>query len=420
MPGCPQCGKAVAAQTPERIVERILADHDGAKAILLAPIVRDRKGEYRKELNALLRDGFVRARIDGEVVELKADMRLHRYKRHTIEAVMDRLVVKEGVRGRLAEGVERALDKGAGFMNLLLDDTVVSFSRFLHCVACGVDLPELEPRLFSFNSPRGACPDCLGLGERRAIDPRKVVADPEKSISDGALAVMTRTKYLTYTSVRVEELASLVPVDVPWKDLSEEQRQLVLHGAAGATVDRARSWSGKHGEVSMRDRVRYKGIVPALEEAWKERKSKGAERFVGEMRCPTCEGRRLQPVALAVKFRGRSLDVIAGMTVDEADAFFAGVELEGSEELVGREILKELRSFSNPTPASRGSCARASGSCPRSASAISPSTARRRRSPAARPSASASPRRWARASRASPTCWTSRASACTRGTTGSS
>ncbi|MHC4576526.1 MAG: excinuclease ABC subunit UvrA, partial [Planctomycetota bacterium] len=244
-PGCPECGRPVSAQTPERIVERLLEDFAGARAILLAPIVRDRKGEYRKELDGLLRDGFVRARIDGEIVQLTPGLRLERYRRHTIEAVMDRLVVKPEARGRIADGVERALEKGGGFMNLLVGEQVHAFSRYLHCLACRVDLPELEPRLFSFNSPRGACPACGGLGRRRAVDVRKVVVEPTKTIREGALGVMTRTRYLTYTRVRVDELADLVPVDRPWRELSEEQQRLVLYGAPGARVRRSRSWSGR-------------------------------------------------------------------------------------------------------------------------------------------------------------------------------
>ncbi len=343
-PGCPKCGKAVAAQTPERIVERILAEHPGGKAVLLAPIVRDRKGEYRKELDALLRDGFVRARVDGEIVELKAGMRLERYKRHTIEAVMDRLVVKEGARGRIAEAVERALDKGAGFMNLLVDDQYRSFSRFLHCVACGIDLPELEPRLFSFNSPRGACETCGGLGVTRAIDPRKVVVDESLSIEDGALGVMTRTKmkHLTFAGVRVDELADLVPVDVPWRKLSQAQRDLVMHGANGAFVKRWRKWAGKDYAIDMSDRLEYKGILPSMEVAW-QRGAKTVERFVSELPCSDCKGRRLKPVALAVKFRARAIDEVTGLPVDDALALFEGTKLEGSDALVGREILKELR-----------------------------------------------------------------------------
>ncbi|HEX5137367.1 MAG TPA: excinuclease ABC subunit UvrA, partial [Planctomycetota bacterium] len=345
-PGCPKCGKAVAAQTPERIVERILADHEGKKAVLLAPIVRDRKGEYRKELDALLRDGFVRARIDGEIVELKSGMRLARYKRHTIEAVMDRVVAGEGARGRVTEAVERALDKGEGFMTLVVDGQDRTFSRFLHCVDCGIDLPELEPRLFSFNSPRGACETCGGLGVTRAIDPRKIVVDASLSIGDGALGVMTKTKmkHLTFAGVRVDELADLVPVDVPWKELSQAQRDLVMHGGNGAFVKRRRKWAGKSYEIAVSDRIAYKGILPSMELAWRERHAKTVERFVSELPCPDCKGRRLKPVALAVKFRDRAIDEVTGLAVDDALALFEGAKLEGSEALVGREIVKELRS----------------------------------------------------------------------------
>ncbi|MHC4959045.1 MAG: excinuclease ABC subunit UvrA [Planctomycetota bacterium] len=341
-PGCPECGNPVHAQTPERIVERILADFEGQRAILLSPLVRDRKGEYRKELNALLRDGFVRARIDGEIVELTQDMRLHRYKRHTIEAVMDRLVVKASARSRVAEGVERALEKGDGFMHVLVEDQVLAYSRHLHCIDCGIDLPELDPRLFSFNSPRGACPDCLGLGLRRSIDTRKLIPDDTLSITDGALAIMTKTRKLPYVSITVDELGGLVPIDKPWKSLSKKQREIVLYGAKGAQIRRKRAWTGKRGEFAMSDTVKYRGLVPAMEEAFSVRKAKVVQRFLSDLKCRTCEGRRLGPAALAVKFLDRSIDEVVELSVDAAAAFLAGVTLEGSDQLVGHEILKEL------------------------------------------------------------------------------
>ncbi len=346
-PGCPECGEAVTAQTPEQIVTRILRDHAQEKAILLAPLIQDRKGEYKKELNDLIRDGFSRARIDGKVVELAQDMRLHRYKRHTIEVVMDRIVVKESARSRLADGVERALDRGDGFMTVLWGDgSETSFSRWLHCLACGIDLPELDPRLFSFNSPRGACPDCAGLGRCRSIDVRKLVADPTVSIREGALALTTKTKaqYITYTAVKVAELGDLVPVDTPWNKLSDAQRELVLYGARGAKVRRRRRWKSETYDIAMKDTVKWRGIVPSVERAWRERGAKVAERFVSELLCETCDGRRLKPVALAVRFWERGIDEVVRFSVEEALAFFASRELEGGAALVGTEILKELHS----------------------------------------------------------------------------
>ncbi len=343
-PGCPKCGRPVAAQSSERIVARILDEYAGRKAVLLAPMVRDRKGEYRKEIEDLLRDGFLRARIDGEIVELKPRMRLARYERHTIEIVMDRLVVKEEARGRIAEGVERALDRGGGFVHLLVDAEFRAFSRHLHCVDCGVDLPELEPRLFSFNSPRGACPECSGLGTTRTVDAKKLVADPSKSIRDGALAVLTKGGHLTYAAVRVDELAELVPVDRPWNRLTDAQRTLVLHGAEGAQVSRRRTWSSKRFELSLADRVAYPGILPRMEQAWRERASKGVERFLSELPCAACAGRRLKPDALAVRFRGHAIDGVVARSVAEARALFADVELEGNDLRIGREILKEILS----------------------------------------------------------------------------
>ncbi|MCK6461793.1 MAG: excinuclease ABC subunit UvrA, partial [Planctomycetes bacterium] len=215
----------------------------------------------------------------------------------------------------------------------------------LHCVGCGIDLPELEPRLFSFNSPRGACETCGGLGATRAIDPKKVVVDASLSIEEGALGVMTRTrmKHLTFAGVRVDELADLVPVDVPWKELSQAQRDLVLNGANGAFVRRRRKWEGKDYAIDMSDRVEYKGILPSMEVAWRKG-AKTVGRFLSEMPCPDCKGRRLKPVALAVRFRDRAIDGVTALPVDDALALFEGVKLEGSEALVGKEIVKELRS----------------------------------------------------------------------------
>ncbi|MHC4224790.1 MAG: excinuclease ABC subunit UvrA, partial [Planctomycetota bacterium] len=249
---------------------------------------------------------------------------------------------KAAARSRIADGVERSLEKGDGFMHLLVGDRVLSYSRHLHCLECRIDIPELEPRFFSFNSPRGACPDCGGLGTQRAIDVRKLIADPGKSLLEGAIGITTKTGYLTYTTIRVEELADLVPVDKPWKKLTEKQREFVLYGNGGASVRRRRKWSGKHGEIKYSDKVAYRGVVPAMEEAWLVKKAKVVQRFLSDLPCRTCEGRRLRPEALAVRFSGRSIDEVTSLAVEEASAFLSGVELKGRDALVGKEIFKEL------------------------------------------------------------------------------
>ncbi len=349
-PHCVQCGKELRAQTADQIVDSVLKEFPGERCLVLAPVVRDRKGHYRKELDSYRQKGFVRARVDGVVRRLDEKIELHRYRRHTIELVIDRLVLQEDRRHRLAEAVEAALKLSDGQMSVLVGTELHrEFSSSLSCTACGIGLPELEPRLFSFNSPHGACPECNGLGQLRRIDPDKVI-DPSLSIRGGALRVMTKTGYLPYVKLNASALESLakqldIDLDLPWKKLAKSKRDRLLHGSNKKVRIRFQHES-KSGRMSVKgfDHRAIPGILAAMTQAWERSHPRHLEKFLSELTCEECEGGRLRAEARAVTFRGAPISEFAEETIEESARFFDELELGEQEHLIGEGILRELRS----------------------------------------------------------------------------
>ena len=349
-PHCPQCSRELSSLTSDQMVRQLLEQNRGSRCLILAPVVRDRKGHYRKELEGWRRKGFVRARIDGEVRRLDESIELGRYHRHTIELVLDRLILEPDRRGRLAEAIEGALKLTDGTVTALLDDKEVrEFSSQLGCPQCGTSLPELEPRLFSFNSPHGACPDCNGLGLLRRVDPAKVVPDPSLSIRDGALRIMTKTGYVPYVRWGQATLRGIAKklrfrLDQPWKSLTRAQQKALLYGTKEAVRLKFEHQSAS-GRVTVRgeDNRPLPGLIHAMENTWRENHPRHLEKFLSELVCKTCEGRRLRPEALAVTFRDYRLSDFAGWTVEQAAEFFAELNLAKSELQIGRGILREVR-----------------------------------------------------------------------------
>ncbi|MBL8842440.1 MAG: excinuclease ABC subunit UvrA [Planctomycetes bacterium] len=354
-PHCVGCGRVLQAQTADQMADTLLRDHPGARCLVLAPVVRGRKGHYRTELEQWRRKGFVRARIDGELKRLDEPLTLARYETHTIELVTDRIVLDAEKRGRVAEALEGALRLCDGQASAWIErdggkGQLVEFSGKLACPGCGLGLPEMEPRLFSFNSPHGACPECNGLGRSMRVDPKKVIPDAGKSIEGGALAIMTKTGYLPYLKLRMSALAQLgkklgFRLDQPWRSLPEAAKRALLHGTDEAIRLKFEYQSATSGfTVKGEDHRALPGILPAMEETWRTSHPKHLEKFLTEMSCRGCAGARLRKEALAVTFREQPITHYAALTVDAAVAFFASdALLEKRDELVGAAILRELR-----------------------------------------------------------------------------
>jgi len=349
-PHCPECGAIVSGQDVDGIVDAILTAHQDQRVVLCAPVVRDRKGEYRKDLEGWRLKGFTRAWIDGTERRLDEEIELERNKRHTIELVVDRLKPSAPRRARLAEAVENAATLSDGF--LVLRDAAGerrTFSTANTCPQGHGDFPELEPRLFSFNSPHGACPECEGLGRSSQPDEDKVVADPDKSIRDGALKIMDRTGYLGYVRLGPRSLDKLaktfdIDLDKPWKKLPKRARRIMMHGSGDREVTLEWSWKSSDGgrTVRGRDTKPFEGILFALRRAQGGHMRRAAERFFSFTTCPDCEGRRLNDAARSVTFRGLPISALTELSLLEAAAFFGSLELDERETLIGRQIVKEI------------------------------------------------------------------------------
>ena len=342
---CHQCGKEIASQTVEQMVDRILAWPEKTRLLLLAPIVRGRKGEYRKELKQLQADGFVRVRIDGEIYELAETPELDKKKQHTIEVVVDRLVLKEEVRTRLADSLETALRLAEGLVRVeVVGGESLVFSQQHACVDCGISYPEITPRMFSFNNPFGACPDCAGLGTRMYFDPEQVVPNPALSLREGAIAPWeSRTGF--YYQQLLEALADHYGFDInlPFAQLPEKLQTVLLRGSGKEEV---RFFFDQGGRRHFYHKV-FEGVVPNLERRYHETDSENVrenlERFMNVMPCPTCEGARLKKESLFVRIGGRSIREVTALSIVEAERYFSELELTAKEQEIARRILKEIR-----------------------------------------------------------------------------
>ncbi|HET8759481.1 MAG TPA: excinuclease ABC subunit UvrA, partial [Nitrospiria bacterium] len=344
-PTCHRCGRVIAAQTVSQMVDTVMALREGAKIQVLAPIARGRKGEYKKELAQMVRKGFVRARVDGGWVQIEDVVELDKKRPHTIEIVVDRLAVKPGIERRLADSLEAALPLGNGSAIVNADGTTDHlFSERLACVDCGVSSPEIEPRLFSFNSPHGACPSCDGLGVTRVFDLARVVPDPSRSLREGAIRPWERR-----TSGYYEELLEAVArhygfsVRTPFGELPPAHRQVVLYGSGEETVE---CWFEKSGRRQTYQRP-FEGVIPNLDRRYRETTSPVLraefEQYMSEQPCPACRGARLKPESLAVKVGGLSIAEVTRLSIRGADRFIRDLRLGEQAALIAQRILKELR-----------------------------------------------------------------------------
>jgi len=357
---CPDCKLPIRSQTPEEIVQQILRDFAGRNVILLAPLVRDRKGSHRALLEDLRRRGFVRARVDGRIARVEDVEELARYERHTIEAVVDRLKPDPHSPGRLREALESALGLAQGEVIVSPSDAKGDdkggpgedrgFSTARTCPGCGAETPPLEPRLFSFNSPHGACPECEGLGVRLSASRSAVVRDPTLSIRKGALAVTVASgKGLLFPHVdfdfleRVAE-ANGFDLDTPWKDLSRAAKKVVLEGTGGNRYEDEASWNGKRYQGTARWMRRFRGVLAAVEKgALGGAHKKQAQRLLARALCSACEGSRLRPAANAVLLGGANFAELTHAPVGELEPKLSALALTPREARIARDLLAEIR-----------------------------------------------------------------------------
>ncbi|MCO6007946.1 excinuclease ABC subunit UvrA [Actinoallomurus purpureus] len=350
-PHCPICGRPISKQTPQQIVDRVLEFDEGTRFQVLAPVIRGRKGEYAELFREMQTKGFSRARVDGNLVRLDEAPKLKKYEKHDIEVVVDRLSVKEGARRRLADSIETALGLTGGtvildFVDLPEDDEQRErmFSEHLYCPYDDLSFDELEPRSFSFNSPYGACPDCTGLGTRMEVDPELLVPDPEKTLGEGAISPWSNGHISDYFLRLLGALGDAMgfDLDTPWEKLPAKARKAILQGHDTQVHV---SYRNRYGRLRSYYTT-YEGVIPYIQRRHSEAESDSSrERFEGYMReipCPSCEGKRLKPVVLAVTVNDRSIADVAAMPIGECAKFLLNMELSEREKHIAEAVLKEI------------------------------------------------------------------------------
>lgn len=345
-PFCPNCSIPISQQTVEQMVDSILQLPGGTKIQVLAPIIRGRKGEHVKVLEGLIKDGYVRVRVDGEVRLLEEEILLEKNKKHTIEVVIDRLVVRDTLETRLADSLETALklSEGMVFINLLDEERDIVFSQNFACNECGFSFEELSPRMFSFNNPYGACPECSGLGYHRQPDPDLIMPDPGRSVSQGGIAIWSKSNDSYYANLlREVATAKGIDLDKPVGQLSAQERDILLYGTDGAY---SVTYSPNRKVAPRTYNARYRGAVNWLKLRYRETSSDDVreymEQFMSDRPCPTCMGRRLKPESLAVLVGENNIAQVTALSVGSAREFFNNLELTPREQMIARLILREI------------------------------------------------------------------------------
>ena len=343
---CINCGRQITRQTVEQIVDSVLSFEEGTKMMVLAPLIRGRKGEHREVIENARKEGYVRLRIDGEIVESDSDISLDKNKKHTVEAVVDRLTVKKRSTRRLADSIETALKTSGGIVLINIDDKDMLFSEQSACLHCNISYDELSPRMFSFNSPYGACQTCGGLGQKMEIDPGLVVPDRSRSISQGAIRpwgadMANWYKYMVRGVARHYDFK----LTTPFEKLSSKIQNILLHGSGKEKMEFEYEHSNGRGSGKYHDR--FEGVVPHLERRYRQTDSSGIrqwiENFMSISPCPDCKGSRLKPEALAVIIDRETIDSVTEMTVKKARNYFENIKLSRKQELIARQILKEIK-----------------------------------------------------------------------------
>ncbi len=344
-PHCPKCGKPITQQSLDQMLDQILKLPERTKIYITAQVVRGKKGEHRNTLAAIRRDGYVRVRIDGELYDINDDIKLDKNKKHTIEVVVDRLAIRDDIRDRLADSVESALKIGGGVVYVdVIDGETLMFSQNFACVDCGISLPEIAPRMFSFNSPFGACPSCSGLGSNKKFDESLVVPDPDKSIADGAFAPLSKN----LASYAMCQIGAMLykhgeKLETPWNKLPEKLRYSLLYGSK-EMVDF--EYENMFGEVRTHH-VYFEGVMNILQRRYKETTSdemrESYEQYMTETPCPACNGSRLKPETLAVTIGGMNIHQVTSLSVSDSLDFFDKLNLSDREKKIAAQVLKEIK-----------------------------------------------------------------------------
>lgn len=349
IPHCPNCGKEIKKQTVDQMVDQIMKLPERTRIQLLAPVVRGRKGEHQKLFERAKRSGYVRVQVDGNTYELTEEIKLDKNKKHNIEIVVDRLVVKEGIEKRLTDSIENVLELSNGLLMVdIIDGETMQFSQSFSCPDCGISIDEIEPRSFSFNNPFGACPECFGLGYKMEFDEELMIPDKRLSLAEGAIQVMgwqssTDKKSFTYAILKALSEEYGFSLDTPYKELPAEVRNMLIHGTNGRSVKVY--YKGQRGE-GVYD-IAFEGLIKNVERRYRETGSdtmkQQYEEFMRITPCKSCGGQRLKKESLAVTVSGKNIYEITAMSIRNLDAYLKEMELTEQQHLIGDQVLKEIR-----------------------------------------------------------------------------
>lgn len=342
-PICPNDGTLIERQSVDQMVDRVMDLPERSRIQILAPVIRAKRGEHKEVFKRIQRAGYVRVIVDGEMHEITDDFDLDKNKRHSIDIVVDRLIVKENIRSRLFDSVEAALRLADGYMDVdVIKGKRINFSEYYACLVCGFTVGEMEPRLFSFNAPFGACPDCDGLGMKLSVDEDLVIPDKDKTLAEGALAPWSNSKY--YTAMLEQACKALkIPIDKPYKKLTKRQKDLILNGSKGKKIK-----FHLEGDFGVNDTVQeFEGILNNISRRYHHPMSKFMRDVMGkymtELTCSTCHGKRLNEKALAVKVNGKDIAEASDLSISKSLKFFNSVKLSEQEKMIAKPILKEVR-----------------------------------------------------------------------------
>ena len=342
-PICPNDGTLIERQSVDQMVDRVMDLPERSRIQILAPVIRSKRGEHKEIFKRIQRAGYVRVIVDGEMHEITDEFELDKNKRHSIDIVVDRLIVKENIRSRLFDSVEAALRLADGYMDVdVIKGERINFSEYYACPICGFTVGEMEPRLFSFNAPFGACPDCDGLGMKLSVDEDLVIPDKDKSLGEGALVPWANSKY--YTAMLEQACTAMkIPLDKPYKKLTKRQKDLILNGSKGKKIK-----FHLEGDFGVNDTVQeFEGILNNINRRYHHPMSKfmrdAMGKYMTELTCSTCHGKRLNEKALAVKVNGKDIAEASDLSIAKALEFFNSVKLSEQEEMIAKPILKEVR-----------------------------------------------------------------------------